>query len=58
MNPTYGSYIRSYLFEPLDFGTAARVRESINYCISNFEPRISVVSLQVFPNFNDNGFEL
>ena len=56
MNPKYGSDIRSYLFEPLDFGTAARVRESINYCISNFEPRISVVSLQVFPNFNDNGF--
>ena len=40
------------------YGPAPVVRESINYCISNFEPRISVVSLQVFPNFSDNGFSV
>ena len=56
MNPRYGSDIRSYLFEPLDYGTAARVREDINYCVTNFEPRISIQDLNVFPDYNDNGF--
>ncbi len=56
MNPRYGSDIRSYLFEPLDYGTAARVRSDINYCVTNFEPRISIQDLNVFPDYNDNGF--
>ena len=29
--PDYGSDIRSFLFEPLDFGTAVQVKNSINY---------------------------
>ena len=56
MNPRYGSDIRSYLFEPLDYGAAARVRQDINYCVTNFEPRISIQDLNVFPDYNDNGF--
>ena len=56
MNPKYGSDIRSYLFEPLDYGTAARVRQDISYCVTNFEPRISIQDLNVFPDYNDNGF--
>jgi len=56
MNPKYGSDIRSYLFEPLDYGTAARVRESITYCITNFEPRVNVGEVQVFPDYDENGF--
>ena len=56
MNPKYGSDIRSYLFEPLDYGTAARVRESITYCVSNYEPRVSILEIKVYPDYDDNGF--
>ncbi len=57
-NPNYGSNIRSYLFEQLDYGTAGLVRNSIIRTISEFEPRISVESLEVIPNYDDNGFDV
>ena len=38
MNPTYGSDIRSYLFEPLDYGTAAQIKANIRSTIDRFEP--------------------
>ena len=42
MNPEYGSDIRRYLFEPLDYGTSALVKQNIVTTIGRFEPRISV----------------
>ena len=56
MNPKYGSDIRSYLFEPLDYGTAARVRESIIYSVTNYEPRVGILEVKVYPDYDDNGF--
>ena len=57
-NPKYGSNIRSFLFEPLDFATAGQVRSSIKSTLNKFEPRIFVESLRVIPNFDDNGFDV
>ena len=57
-NYEYGSDIRSYLFEPLDYGTAQVIEASIQYAITNFEPRISITELEVIPNFDDNGFDV
>ena len=42
MNPNYGSDIRRYLFEPLDYGTANQITGNIKSTIDTFEPRISV----------------
>ena len=58
MNPTYGSDIRKYLFEPLDYGTAAQIKGNIQSTIDRFEPRISISDLKCLPNFNDNGFDV
>ena len=58
MNPRYGSDIRSYLFEPLDYGTAARVRSDINYCVTNFEPRIKLVQVLARPDIDRNSYHL
>ena len=58
MNPKYGSDIRSYLFEPLDYGTAAQIKANIRSTIDRFEPRISISDLKCLPNFNDNGFDV
>ena len=58
MNPKYGSDIRSYLFEPLDYGTSYLIKGNIQSTIDEFEPRISVLRLSCKPNFNDNGFDV
>ena len=58
MNPKYGSDIRSYLFEPLDYGTAAQIKANIQSTIDRFEPRISISDIKCIPNFNDNGFDV
>ena len=58
MQPDYGSDIRSFLFEPLDFGTAVQIKNSINYCLGTFEPRIAVQQIEVLPNYEDNGFSV
>ena len=58
MNPDYGSDIRRYLFEPLDYGTANRITGNIKSTIDTFEPRISVLNLRALPNMDDNGFDV
>ena len=58
MNPTYGSDIRSYLFEPMDYGTANQIRNNIRDTIETFEPRIRVRQISATPNFDDNGFDI
>ena len=58
MNPKYGSDIRSYLFEPLDYGTANQIKGNIRDTIERFEPRISIVRLKASPNYDDNGFDI
>ena len=56
--PDYGSDIRSYLFEPLDFATAAQIKGNIRSTIAKWEPRIGIVSLICNPNMDDNGFDV
>ena len=58
MNPTYGSDIRSYLFEPMDFGTANQIKNNIRDTIETYEPRIRVLQISATPNFDDNGFDI
>ena len=58
MNPNYGSDIRRYLFEPLDYGTANQIKGNIRDTIERFEPRISVIRLKASPNYDDNGFDI
>ncbi len=58
MNPTYGSDIRKYLFEPLDYGTSFLIKGNIESTISKFEPRISVLRISCKPNYDDNGFDV
>jgi len=58
MNPEYGSDIRSYLFEPLDYGTSISIKKNIVYTINTFEPRIQIMSLTCNPNYDSNGFDV
>ena len=56
--PEYGSDLRRFLFEPMDFATAATIQSNIVSTIKKFEPRIGILSLEAIPNFDDNGFDV
>lgn len=56
--PDFGSDIRAYLFEPLDYATAASVTNSIKYTIGRYEPRINLLSIVTIPNMDDNRFDV
>ena len=58
MNPRFGSDIRSFLFEPLDYGTGFQIKANIRDTLDRFEPRISVLDIKCTPNFDDNGFDV
>jgi len=57
-NPTLGGNLNALLFEPLDYGTAGSIEDEIRNVLRRYEPRVSVQSLYVEPNFEDNGFEV
>ena len=56
--PEYGSDLRRFLFEPMDFATAATIQSNIVSTIKKFEPRIGILSLEAIPNFDENGFDV
>ena len=56
--PQLWSDIYRVLFEPLDFGTAALIREAVTETITNYEPRVIVNTVIVTPDFDSNGFEV
>lgn len=57
-NPDLGSSVSSFLFEPLDYGTASLIQSEISNTLRLYEPRISLNEINVNPNFDDNGFEV
>jgi len=57
-NPTIGSNVRSSLFEFVDFGTASVIRDQILVAVSNYEPRVTNVNVEVNPQPDINNFEV
>lgn len=57
-NPNIGSKITKLLFEPIDYITATTVREEIQYTIEAFEPRVLLNSVDVVPNFEEDGYDI
>jgi len=57
-NPNIGSKITKLLFEPIDYITATTVREEIQYTIEAFEPRVLLNSVDVVPNFAEDGYDI
>lgn len=57
-NPLLGSNVRSSLFEFVDFGTASVIKDQIINVISNYEPRVSDVQVEVDPQPDTNEFEV
>ena len=57
-NPTFGSRISQVLFENIDDITASVIVDEIKESIRNFEPRVELLDVQAFPNFDNNQFDV
>jgi uncharacterized protein len=57
-NSNLGTGLSDLLFEPLDFGTAALIRDEIFEVIRTYESRIDIRELNVDINFDDNGYDI
>ena len=57
-NSILGSDVRRSLFEFVDYGTAGIIEDQIKITISNFEPRVNNVTVDVIPQPDDNAFEV
>lgn len=55
-NPELGSNINRLLFENMDQVTAIALKREIEQTIQNFEPRVSLTSISVMPDFDNNAF--
>ena len=53
-NPDFGSRISESLFENVDEVSALAIEDEIKSSIINFEPRVNLLSTNVFPNPDDN----
>ena len=54
--PLVGSNVSNLLFENLDRITASSIQSEIEDTLNNFEPRISLTTVEVEPNFDSNEF--
>lgn len=57
-NPNIGSRISQVLFEPLDFIGVNLVKSEIEYTINAFEPRVSLESVNVDIDYDNNGYDI
>ena len=57
-NSTIGSNVRRSLFEFVDYATASIVQDQISEVISNYEPRVTDIIVQVDPIPDLNEFEV
>ena len=57
-NENFGSRISGLLFENVDNITATAISDEIRESITNYEPRVSLTSVVVNPNFDNNSFDV
>ncbi len=53
--PNLGSGLQDMLFEPLDYGSAAMIKQEIAKCINKYEPRVRVQQIYCEVDFDNNG---
>ena len=54
----FGSRISQTLFENIDEISAAEIVDEIEQSLINYEPRINLLNVRAFPNFDDNQFDV
>ena len=54
----FGSRISASLFENIDDITADQIVDEITQSIENYEPRVKLLLVRAFPNFDNNSFDV
>ena len=57
-SPDFGSSVSEILFENVDDITAVSIRDEIRSSLSNYEPRVELIDVEVDPNFDENQFDV
>ena len=57
-NPTFGSRSSESLFENIDDITATVIIDEIRESIDNYEPRVDLLDVQAFPDYDNNSFDV
>ena len=56
-NENFGSDISESLFENINEISAAAIEDQIRISIENYEPRVELIDVEAFPNFDNNQFD-
>ena len=54
----FGSRISASLFENIDDITANVISDEITQSIERYEPRVDLINVEEFPNFDNNAFDV
>ena len=54
----FGSRISASLFENIDDISAAEIVDEIRQSLINYEPRVNLLEVKAFPNFDNNQFDI
>jgi len=54
----FGSNISATLFENIDDISADLIVDEITQSIERYEPRVSLINVEAFPNFDNNSFDV
>lgn len=57
-DPDFGSNISRSLFENIDDVSAVTISDEIENSIRNYEPRVSLISVETFPDYDNNNFDV
>ena len=57
-NENFGSNVSASLFENIDDLSANSLKDEIEQSIRNYESRVDLQSVEVFPNFDENAFDV
>jgi phage baseplate assembly protein W len=57
-NENLGSRVNKLLFDDMNSITASIIEDEIRTTIDNYEPRVTLISVDATPNYDDNEFEV
>ena len=56
-NENFGSAISEVLFENINDITASAIEDQIRLSIENYEPRVELIKVKAYPNYDNNQFD-
>jgi len=57
-DPDFGSNISQSLFENIDDISASIIVDEIRQSINNYEPRVRLINVEAFPDYDNNSFDV